>query len=247
MLFLRKVCLNAVAAIGLAIPVAHALTVSPLQLEMTSAGSRSHAQVTVVNTDSAPLPVEAVVQRLSLDENGRQITSKSGEDFLIMPPQAIIPPGGTQNFRVQWLGDPLLQRSESFVLSISQVPVKLVQSKPGVQVVMALGVVINVAPAEGAPHLSVVGSGVVTDKAGKRWPSITVENSSNVHALLPQATIQLSSGSWSSTLTPQTLDNGNLGIGLVQPGKRRKFTLPVEVPQGIAKFDSKIDLPPARH
>ena len=143
---------------------ARAFTVSPLQLEMTSAGQRSRGQITVVNDGETPMPVEAVVQRLSLDEAGRQTTSKAGEEFLVMPPQAIIPPGATQNFRIQWLGEPMLAKSESFVLAISQVPVKLEKSKPRVQVVMALGVMINVAPPEGAPALNVVGTGVTTER-----------------------------------------------------------------------------------
>ena len=128
---------------------ATAMTVSPMQVEMISAGARSRAQVSVVNNSDRPMPVEAVLQRLTLDENGKQKVSKAGEDFLVMPPQAMIPPGATQNFRIQWLGDPMMAQSQSFILAINQVPVKLPDRQAGVQFVMGLGVMVNVAPAAG--------------------------------------------------------------------------------------------------
>lgn len=222
-----------------------AVTVSPMQVEMVSAGSRSHAQVSVVNNATEPLPVEAVIHKLTLDETGKQHMARAGDDFLVMPPQALIPPGATQNFRVQWLGEPMMGRSESFMMLINQIPLKLPQGKARVQVVMSMGVMINVAPPAGAPSLRVVASGVTTGKDGKRMPTITVENPSPVHALLPDATIHLDAGSWSATLTPNQIAD-RIGIGLVQPGKRRKFTLPVEVPPGVTRVQTSLELTPRR-
>lgn len=238
----RFLAASAISALAFLFPiVASAMTVSPMQVEMTAVGSRATARVSVINNSSEPLPVEAVMARLTLDESGKQSTSKAGEEFLVMPPQAVIPPGATQNFRVQWLGDPMMSKSESFLLLINQVPVKLPAKSAGVQVVMGLGVMVNVAPATGNPAMKVVATGITTDKSGRRLPVITVENTSNVHALLPQASLQLAGGGWSSTLTPSALGD-RIGIGLVQPGHRRKFTLPVELPAGVVKFEAKLDL-----
>lgn len=224
---------------------ATAMTVSPMQVEMISAGARSRAQVSVVNNSDRPMPVEAVLQRLTLDENGKQKVSKAGEDFLVMPPQAMIPPGATQNFRIQWLGDPMMAQSQSFILAINQVPVKLPDRRAGVQFVMGLGVMVNVAPAQGSPELKVVSTGIVTDKSGRKYPTITVQNTSNVHALLPDAAIQLSSGSWSQNLPPKSISD-RVGIGLVQPGAKRKFTLPAELPPGVSSVQASVQLSPKR-
>ncbi|MEQ1719272.1 MAG: fimbria/pilus periplasmic chaperone [Hyphomicrobium sp.] len=226
-------------AIAFLAPAASAMTVSPMQVEMSAIGTRSHAQVSVVNTSDIPMPVEAVIERMTLDENGKPKSQKTGEQFLIMPPQAMIPPGATQNFRVQWLGDPLMAQSETFLLYVNQIPVKVAAGKSAVQVVMSMGVMINVAPAQGVPELKVVATGVAESRSGKRQPTITVENVSKVHALFPEATIQLSSGTWTSTLTPR--DTGDsIGIGLVQPGKRRKFVLPVELPAGVSNVKASV-------
>ena len=51
---------------------ASATSVSPIQLEMTSAGSASRAQVKVTSSSQTPLALEASIKRMELDEDGRQ-------------------------------------------------------------------------------------------------------------------------------------------------------------------------------
>jgi fimbrial chaperone protein len=235
----------AVALLILTAAPAAATTVSPIQLEMTSAGPASRTQVTVTNSSQAPLALETSLQRMELGENGEEKLSKAGEEFLIFPPQALVPPGGTQVFRVQWVGEPRLSVSQSYRLALSQVPVKLPKNQAAVQVVMGFGVLINVAPPQGVPELKLVGTGIAVAKPGKHNPTITVENGTPVHALLQQATIKLSSGSWSQTLSPGEIGQ-KVGAGLVQPGKRRKFTLPVDLPPGITSVQASIDFKPKR-
>lgn len=243
---MRKVgCLIPLAFLAIlatAAPVA-ATSVSPIQLEMTSAGPASRTQVTVTNTGPGPLTLEATLKRMELGENGEQQLSRGGDEFLIFPPQAMVPPGGTQVFRVQWVGEPQLQASQSFLLSLVQIPVKLPKGQAAVQVVMSFGVLINVAPPQGVPELNLVGTGVAVEKPGNHHPTITVENPTAVHALLQQATIKLTGGSWSQTLTPSEIGR-KIGAGLVQPGKRRKFTLPVDLPAGVTGVQASIDYRP---
>ncbi len=222
-----------------------ALTVLPVQIELVAVGDKNRATVTVLNDSPQPLAIEALVQRMILDENGKSQTAKAGDEFLLMPPMALIPPGGTQNFRVQWLGDPMLEASQSFYIFFNQVPVKMPKDHKGVQVVVSMGVIANVAPARGTPSLQVVATGVVVDKGGKRRPTMTVLNPTNVHALLPQSTVRLAGGSWSETL-PSGLLSEHLGSGLVQPGKRRKFILPVEVPANVGAIQASVEMRPQK-
>jgi fimbrial chaperone protein len=222
-----------------------AMTVSPTHLEMVSIGSAARGRITVTNTDDQPLAVEAIMHRAILDERGVPKTSVAEDDFLIMPPQAIIPPGGTQNFRVQWLGEPLIDASQTYLLYITQIPVKQPRAKSIVQVVVSIGVMINVAPPEGLPTLRVVDAGIVSDARGNRRPVLTVENVSRIHALFPQASVELSSGSWSQSVPPGVLGE-RIGIGLVQPGHRRQFILPVELPAYVMSVHASIDFRPKR-
>ena len=234
-------CLSCLAA---AVP-AEAMTVSPIHIEMNAVGQRNRAQITVVNTSSAPLPLEALLMAATFDEDGRPTTSKADGDFLVMPPQALIPPGATQNFRIHWLGNPMMETSRSYLLYFSQVPVKAAKGKIGVQVVMSVGVLINVAPARGTTRLEVVSSGFAAGAAGQRKPRITVANRSNVHGQLRQTTIRLTDGKWSAVLPPGTIEQ-TIGIGLVQPGRRRHFTLPVELPPGVGRLRVDLETTPRR-
>jgi fimbrial chaperone protein len=233
------------ALVSLLVSPAVSFTVSPTQIELVSIGNKSRSIVTVVNGSDQPMAIETVVKRMSLDETGKATTTNAGDEFLLMPPMALIPPGRTQNFRVQWLGDPQIDASQSFYLYFNQVPVKMPVGHKGVQVVVGMGVMVNVAPASGAPQLRVVGTGIEVDKTGKRRPTLTVHNPSKVHALLPTATVRLASQSWSQTL-PSGLLSEHIGSGLVQPGKRRKFILPVDLPREISGVQASIEMQPQR-
>ncbi len=223
---------------------ANAMSVTPIHVEMKSVGGPSRSQVTVLNTGKAPMPVETMLERLQLDEEGKRKTSKAGEEFLVFPPQAIIPPGGTQVFRLQWVGEPNLAQSQSYIFNISQVPVQFPKGQSKVQVVMGFGVIINVGPNGVDPALKIVGSGIMNDK-GKRRAFITVENPTKTHALLPEGRLNIAGQGWSQSLTHAEIRE-KIGIGLVQPGKRRKFVMPFDVPAGVANVQASLDYKPKR-
>lgn len=230
--------LMAMAPIG-----ALAMSVSPTHIELKSAGSKSRSSVIVRNTSSVALPVEAIIKDLVIDGNGKSQGGGVTNDFLVFPPQTLIPPGASQVFRLTWVGEPVLKKSKSFLLTLKQIPVKMNRAPNQVQVVMAFGVVINVAPPRGQPQLKLVDSGVTRNRKGEINPVITVYNPSPVHALLPDATIQLRGRGWAKTLPPSFLDQ-KVGIGLVQPGSRRRFVLPVPVPQNVGKLGANIVFQP---
>ncbi len=234
------------AACAVIAPAA-AVTVSPMHVEMTSSGTRSHTTVTVVNDGAVPLPIEAVVKRMTLDESGAAKITEAGDEFLIMPPQTIIAPGATQNFRVQWLGEPMLGASQSFYVFFNQVPVKPTAGRSTIQVVMSIGTLVNVAPPQGTAALSVVETGLTPpDKSGRRFPTVTVLNSGKVHALFTKSTVRISGTGFDQTLPPGLLGE-KLGSGLVQPGARRRFTLPVEVPANAGALRTVVDMPQKRN
>ncbi|MBS0233810.1 MAG: molecular chaperone [Proteobacteria bacterium] len=223
-----------------------AMSVSPIEVEMSSVGMKSRAQITVINDSADPLPVEAVLQSLSLNERGEKKLANAGDDFLVFPTQAMIAPGGMQVFRMQWVGDPEILASKTFLMSLNQVPVRMKGRRSEVQVVIGLGVVINVAPPTGLPKIRLLQTSIVQDPvSGKRRPIISVENVSNVHALLSQSTISVSGDGWSVTI-PSGLLKTKLGFGLVQPGRRRTFILPVDLPSGVRNVVANIDFRPKR-
>lgn len=219
---------------------AHAMSVEPMLLDMTSIGKGTRGSFTVSNSGAKPLPVEISSFRLALDTDGGQQTSRDEENFLIFPAQAMIPPGGSQVFRVQWIGEPNLPESQSFRFSVSQVPVKLPEGTNGIQLVMNFGITVNVAPPEGTSDIVVLGAEPAAGKDGKRVAALRVKNPGNIHAYLPQSSIRLSADGWSAELTPGQLAQ-TLGLGILQPGKERRFLLPVEVPASVSSIVASVE------
>jgi fimbrial chaperone protein len=234
----------AITAAILSVTAASAMSVSPVTLDLSATG-KNKDQISVVNDSSAPLPVEIIISSLEMDENGKTTAKPAADEFLLFPPQALIPPGGTQSFRVQWVGDPQIQRSQSYIFSVNQVPVQMPKGQSGVQVVFNFATVVNVAPASGHAGLDLVSAGVGKDDQGKLRPAVTVKNPGNIHAKLTDATIKLSGGAWSQTLRPEQLRQV-MGVGLVQPGKTRRFLLPLDLPAGVSQVTASIDYKPAR-
>lgn len=229
----------------MAIGPADAMSVKPIVLEMVTSGNASRGQLSVVNDAAKPLPVEIVISRIELNSDGEVTNQPAGDEFLIFPPQALIAPGATQNFRIQWVGDPNIAKSQSYIFSVNQVPVKMPEGKSGVQVVFNFATIVNIAPPNGDAEIDLVSTGVGKDDKGKTRPALTVKNPGNIHAKLTDATIKLSGGGWSETLRPEQLRQ-TMGVGLVQPGKTRKFLLPVDLPEGVTRVTASIDYKPGR-
>lgn len=225
-------------------PPVYAMSVSPTVIDL-GAGSKSRQQITVVNDGAKALPVEIMVSRMELNENGDTATKPAGDEFLIFPPQALVAAGATQSFRIQWVGDPQLKQSQSYIFSVNQVPVKMPAGQSGVQVVFNFATIVNVAPASGQSAINLVNTGVGKDEKGKPRPAVTVKNPGNIHAKLTDATIKLSGGSWSHTLRPEQLRQ-SMGVGLVQPGKTRRFLLPVDLPPNVGQVTASIEYKPAK-
>ena len=88
---------------------AQATTVSPVMIDLQSSGRGVVSNVSVTNTGAASLPIEITETALDAGPSGlkpAKDSSSVGDDLLVTPPSALIPPGQTQTFRVQWIGDP---------------------------------------------------------------------------------------------------------------------------------------------
>ena len=94
---------------------ADAMTVQPVVIDLQTSGRQMTQVVTVENTFANPLPVELRVEELTFDENGVHSSGTQSDDLLVFPPQALIQPGQTQTFRIQYVGDPALRREDQIV------------------------------------------------------------------------------------------------------------------------------------
>jgi fimbrial chaperone protein len=224
---------------------AWAISVEPLVLDVASAGKDASQSFKVVNNDASAMPVELNVFRMELNLNGEPRYEPAESDFLLYPPQANIPKGGAQVFRIQWIGDPEIKTSHNYRISVSQIPLKQPEGTSGVQIVMSFGVMVGVSPVHGKADVVVTGAMPAKGGDGKRVAALHVKNTGNKHAYLRNAAISVSGGGWSANLTASEVRQ-KVGLGIIQPGKERRFLLPIEVPAGVKDITASIDYQPEK-
>jgi fimbrial chaperone protein len=200
----RRAAIFAIAIMCIA-GVAEAMRVSPMVVEMTTTGAGSTARVEVQNLDSANLPFETRVSRIDYDAQGNMTETPADGDFLVFPPQGLLPQGGRQVVRLQWVGGADLPASRGYYLSVNQIPVSFAagdQASAGaqVQVVYHMKVLVTVAPPNAQPKVELVSAKPVAiapkpapgekTATGPTTPGVevTVRNTGNRYAMMAGAT-----------------------------------------------------------
>jgi fimbrial chaperone protein len=223
--------------------IANAMSVEPMVLDLASVGKQSTASLKVSNPSVSPLPVEINISRMEIGKDGQPIYKPAAEDFLIYPPQANIPAGAAQTFRIQWIGSPELAKSATYRFSVSQIPLRMAKGQSGIQVTMSFGVVVSVSPLQAKAAVSVGSATAAKDKDGKSAVALNVKNAGNKQAYMRRAGLRLSAGNWSTKLSAYEVEQ-KVGLGIVQPGKERIFLIPLDVPPGVTQISATLDYQP---
>ncbi|MEL0251141.1 MAG: fimbria/pilus periplasmic chaperone [Novosphingobium sp.] len=168
-----------------------AMTVQPVVIDLKTSGREMSQVVTVENTFANPLPGELTVQELRLTDDGVAATGKDPGDLLVFPPQALIQPGQTQTFRVQYVGDPALAASRHYYITVAQLPVKLPEGQSAIQILYNFQVLASVSPLGAKPQLEVKAAQVVKDANGNPVAMLSVANNSPVHGYLSANKVRL--------------------------------------------------------
>ena len=136
MTYLARLRMMLIFAVGVAIfaAAAVAMTVQPVIVDLSTTGSRTSQVVTVENSFTTPLPIELRATEADFKDGALVASTREAKDLLIFPPQAIVPPGRSQSFRIQWIGDPDIKTSRHFFLTVAQLPVKLPAGQSAVQI-----------------------------------------------------------------------------------------------------------------
>lgn len=228
------------------LPVAlQATTVSPVMVDLQSGGRRVVANVSVNNTGAVALPVEIVVTKLKATATGFEQTTEIAEDLLVVPPMALIAPGQTQTFRVQWIGDADIADSNHYYVGINQVPVKLPEGKSAVQVVYNFQVLTSVSSPLRKPALVVKSAVPAKTQDGKPAASITIENTGAAHDYLSQHRIRITqSGADGQQAFDKTISGSEfqqaVGYGLIASHSTRTVLIPLSLPSDTATVSASL-------
>ncbi len=223
--------------------VVDAMTVQPVVVDLQTAGRAMSQVITVENTFATPLPVELTVQELELTPTGLKQTGKDPGDLLIFPPQALIAPGQTQTFRVQFVGDPALAVSKHYYVTVAQLPVKLPEGQSAIQILYNFQVLASVSPAGVKAKLNIASTSMGKNEAGKPVPVITVQNSSAAHGYLSNGQLRVVEKDQAGNEVFRKAMSGaeiqqSIGFGLVGGNQSRQMTLPIELPSAEGSVEA---------
>ena len=226
---------------------ASAMTVQPVVIDLQTAGRSMSQVIQVENTFATPLPVELTIQELELTPDGVKQTGKDPGDLLVFPPQAIIAPGQTQTFRVQYVGDPGLAKSKHYYVTVAQLPVKLPEGQSAIQILYNFQVLISVSPAGVKPKIEVQSASITQTPDGKSVPIVTVVNQSPAHGYLSNGHLRIverdKAGKqvFSRTLSGAEIQQ-TMGFGLIGGGQTRQVAVPVELPSADGTVEASFSL-----
>lgn len=239
--FSHKILLNGIILAMFFLPVftvshmAHAFRVSPMVYDLSPSGAQASKTIRVQNTSEEKLPIEIYAEKRIIHEDGSESREPADDDFLIFPPQAILEPNGVQAIRVQYIGDPAIESSKGYVVTVAQIPVDLNNlESSGVQFTFQFGTSVNIIPQGAKAKISVLST---TAKEGQI--AINVKN-------IGKSYTRLSIGQWilSNNEGKKVTIEGNelkeaIPQPLIQPNTTRNITLPL--PDGWEKSDIKAE------
>lgn len=192
----RAAVATAVVASVSAISAVYAMRVSPMVVEMTTTGTDATARVEVQNMNSGNLAFETRITQVEFDAAGHTTETPADGDFIVFPPQGVLPQGGRQVVRLQWAGPTDMPTSRAYYLSVNQLPVAVDQTGGAqVQVVYHMKALVVVAPPGATPNVTTESAKPIdyqppAAKQGDPLPpkvpgvEITLKNTGRRHAMM---------------------------------------------------------------
>ena len=209
---------------------ADAFRVAPMVYELAPSGSAASKVVRVENTSDQALTIEVTVARRHIAQDGSEQRVSAEDDFVVFPPQTVIPPGNTQALRLQYIGDPAITQSRTYAITVAQLPIEIRETEfQGIQVVYNFTTTAHVVPPGAQPGLTILET---VPGPGANQATVRLTNNGNKQAYMVPLIWTLS-----NTRGEQVEFRDNdlieiIGISFVQPGQNRDVVFPV--PAGFA-------------
>ena len=210
---------------------AKAARVSPMIVELEPVGRSSVARIELTNDGERDIPYEIRMMLGEISEEGNLSFTPADDLFLVFPTQAIVQAKSQQVFRIQYVGEPDLAKSEVYYMSIQQVPVAFEGSGSQVQVVVNYNVLVNVVPEGTEPKADIEGIEAVVQE---EVPGIRLRltNTGSRYFLAGQANWKVTANAEDGTTLDWDYKKGEMskkiGVGVVGPGRTRILFIPTE-------------------
>lgn len=218
---LKRIGLSICCAVLVPMPLS-AMNVQPLRIMIEPAKGQTSATIAVNNTRDRVLPFEIVAERRLIAEDGSQTFEPAEDLFVVFPPQGNVEVGRSQAVRVQYIGPPVVDRTQGYVIRVKEVPVQD-PSFEGVRFAYAYGVAFYVKPERARDDVKVNGFRKTNDGL-----EIDLVNNGNDYSLLTEKRLRIEAGTEKLSLERQQLSE-LIDFPLIAPGGKR--TLKIKLPK----------------
>ena len=193
-----------------------------MSYELTPSGSDSSTSLRIENSSKIDMTLELVANKISIDGRGIETLTPAEDDFLIFPPQLILKAGKTQAIRVKYIGEPSLNESAPYRISVKQIPIDLKGTgQSGVGMVVNFHTLAHVAPKASKVDLRV---SELVRNGTDAW-DVTIDNHGKKMGRLSRTIWKITDGGQSKTLSSKEVADMT-PRNLVMPGKALKLTIP---------------------
>jgi len=193
--------------------VVHAMTVSPVSIDLTTSGKRNSQVVTIENKYTTPITLEILTQETVYTDEGVKGTGTQTEDLLVFPPQAQIAPGGTQAVRIQYVGEPNIAKSKHYFVTVAQLPVKMPEGESGVQLLYNFQIVAGVAMSGTKSNIQVTSAESYMGNDNKPYLMLVLKNDANTYGYLSNGSLRIAQ----KNTAGQEIDRQSLNTDPVAP------------------------------
>lgn len=133
-----------------------AYEVSPMYLELEDRGKKTQNSYTITNPEEYSIAVEATVFKMERDADNVETLTPAEDEFLILPPQAIVKANQSQLFRVRFMPSGPIDKTVTYRVIFTQLEFEDdVDEESNVTMLLEFATLVFVSPVGSTPDAKV--------------------------------------------------------------------------------------------
>lgn len=212
-------------------PALFGFSFQPLQMEFAPTGRGAVQTFRIENSNEKPIGVKVTMQTREVRPDGTEINRDASDLFVVYPPQVLLQPGEYQAVRVKWIGPEEVETEKAFRIVAEQLPIQFDRDRDGggrINIMLKYKGSVYIVPTDRRMKVEVLSVYQTVADGDEKKVVLELENSGNVHVLLEDLTVTLTSKADNGVVTERLLEGDELdGMAEVNilAGARRIFVL----------------------
>jgi fimbrial chaperone protein len=199
----------------------------PISRVFAPSGSEATQSFEVINDGGERIALTISFATLERDQDYVESGHDADEQFLVYPPQMILPPGAHQTVRVTWLGAPMPARELGYRIIVQQVPIALLDparapdtSSGRMQIHLTYRGSLLIRPPHAAPSIA-VDSAMSVNRNGSTVLALVLRNSGTALGVIGSCSVRMEPLAGAFVDVPASVTAALAGTRILAGGTRR--------------------------